>query len=356
MRPRREQDREAVRRGHRRVATVTLHHPGGEVGPLEFEDGSVQWNLGQANGTRSGSLRIPGYAAWDLVRPQTNAWVTVDIEVDGHSWSLGEFPVVRATVVRPRGVVEVSLGDWCFRRVRSVAEFAQDVGAGRTLAVMAAQHLTHVMPWEVTCTRDDTNGALQASPMRFQAGQNVWAAMQEAAGMVGAQLVMTSRSTVEVRVWDPGAFPVEDITGTVLEETSTEDATELVNRVIITADSEAPDGGSFRSVRTLTTGAYALDRLKMGYGQAIDTVRLPVASQAAADAEADRVAARRYGIVRTFDLDVVPQPWIEAGDCVLYRPTASGTGTPVPTWMVEQLSFPLTARGTSRITARRQVS
>jgi len=124
---------------------------------------------------------------------------------------------------------------------------------------------------------------------------------------------------------------------------------EAVNMVIVQLDASDGSGGSYRSVKTLTTGPYAYDQTRFGEFPYVEALTQPVASQAAADAEAQRIYDRRAGVVRTQAVDVIPQPWIEVGDILAWYPTVMAG----PLFgMVETFRFPLTADGVQSITMR----
>lgn len=199
-------------------------------------------------------------------------------------------------------------------------------------------------------TRDDSGGAAVQSPVELPIGGSVWSALTTVANQVQCVVVVTGRGTGELRNFRAGA-EVESLDGAIVSETVAVVADEAVNRVIVVGDQSDPGGDTttFRAERTLTTGPYAYDISGIGRLALVETVRQPLVSQAVVDAEADRIFERRAGVVRSAALDVVPMPWLEPGDSVGWRSTF------VPGRMsgvVNDLTLPLTARGTMRVVLR----
>ena len=93
MRSRTEASRQAVRRGHVRTTTATLHTIAGKVADLPVSDGSLTMSMSASPGVRSGRITVPGYEWWPLFSPHTACWVEVVQEIEGETWDLGQFPV-----------------------------------------------------------------------------------------------------------------------------------------------------------------------------------------------------------------------------------------------------------------------
>lgn len=354
IRPRSDASYQAVRRGHKRLTTVKLHTiKGGYEQDVPFSEGEVQWSLSDAAGIRSGRLTVPGYQWQPVLEPGRGTYVTIDVAIEGETWSLGEFPITRAVASRPRGTVEVTLGDWSLRRSLPDAEASVTIGdTARTVASVVADYLGHVLPGNsVTITRDDSNGAKCVSPIEVQLGGDVWSVLTQLANQVGCIVMMTSKATAQLRRFDPNAPYHDDLDGCLIAETLGIVADEAVNNVIVQAETSNPEGGTtvFRAERRLTTGPYKYDQDGIGELTLVETLRQPVVTQAMVDAEAQRIYDRRVGIVRSQQVETVPMPWLEVGDCLAYSSTP-GNG---PMYgMVDQLTFPLTARGTMRLTMR----
>lgn len=349
MKNRSEADREMVQRGHKRLARAELWRPDGFVGDVPFTTGSIDFSLSRATGDRAGTLAVPGYEWEDILSPAHYGWIVVTIDIDRRRWNLGEFPIIATQVTTPGGLVNVTLGDWCYRRQRDVAEQPQDsLVLGTTIADMAVQHLNGSMPWTVTCTRDDTNGAMMPSEAKVAGGGDVWAAMQKAAGLADARLVMPSRNTVELRRYDPERPVDESLAGLVHRATRRISALkgEACNKVIVTVD--GADQTTYRSVQTLSEGS-AYDYGKDGFGRAqiVETVQVMNPSQGAADAEALRLANRRFGAFKEVDASVPVLPWLEVGDRVSLR-----IGMELEFVHIETITIPLTANQSMRITGR----
>lgn len=352
MRPRDPLAREAVGRAHTRLAVAQLWRPdGGYVCDVPIHGGQVDWSLSRADGDRAGTLTVPGYSFEEVLSPAHYGWLQVSVVVDGRwTWDLGQFPITATKVSAPGGEVTVTLGDWSYRRSRSVAEGAADtLRTGVTVAAMAAGHLTDIMPWPVTCTRDDTKGAMMPAEAKVSAGGDVWAAMQQAAGMADARLVMPDRSTVQVRRHDPALVPVESLDGLVNRASRTVSAEkgDACNRVVVRVEGGGPASTTYTATRTLTKGPFAYKKAEFGYAQIVENPRVSVPSQAAADKEADRLARRRFGAGRTVEATIVPVPWLEVGD-VVSVPVAGA----VETIILETVSMPLVASSPMRITGR----
>jgi hypothetical protein len=328
---------------------VVLWGPSGKVVEVPVEGGSLDWSLSRSDGTRSGRITTPGYTMFNKVRALPYAWVVVTVGIrGGGSWSMGEFPVAAVAVDRPTGSTELTLGDWSSRRALSKAQYAVTLPAGRTVASLSAEWLGHVAPGgSVTITRDDTNGALVGSAEVVPIGGDMWAALTTAANNSGAVLVQTSRTTAEVRTFAPTA-PAYDCDGTIERETTRLDFAQLVNMVVVQQESSNADGGVLRAVRTLTTGPWASNADGAGVLPLIETNRVDSPSQAAVDAEADRLVARRAGVVRSTTLEVVPAPWVEVGDTVAWTSVVEGRQTGV----VETVAMPLAPRESMRLTMR----
>jgi hypothetical protein len=350
MRNRTAADREAVQRGHRRLARAELWDPdSGFICEVPFTQGSVDFSLSRSTGDRAGTLSVPGYTWEPLLSPATYRWLVITIDIDRRRWNLGEFPIISTEVSTPGGLVRVTAGDWCYRRQRDVAENPQDsLILGTTIARMAEQHLTHAMPWPVTAGRDDTGGAMMPSEAKITGGGDVWAAMQKAAGLADARLVMPDRQTVELRRYDPDRPVDEDLEGLVIRGTRTISAAkgDACNKVIVTVD--GADQVTYRSVQTLREGS-AYDYGKDGFGRAqiVENIQVMDPSQAAADAEAERIANRRFGAMKSVDVQVPVLPWLEVGDRVSLR-----IGGVVEKVHIETLTMPLTANQSMRLTGR----
>lgn len=355
MRPRSAAAREAVRRGHKRVTTVKLHTiKGGYQCDLPFSEGEVEYSLSDAAGIRSGRLTVPGYGWLAEVEPGRGTYVTVTVEIEGERWELGEWVVTRAVATRPRGTVEVSLGDWSLRRSLPDAEASVAIGdPAKTVASVVADYLSHVLPGgSVTITRDDSNGAKCVSPVEVRLGGNVWDVLTQLANQVGCIVVVLSGSKAELRRFDPNAPFHDDLDGVLVSETLAIVADEAVNNVIVQGEMSNPEGGGttvFRAEKRLTTGPYKYDRNGIGMLTLVETLRQETVTQAMVNTEAQRIYDRRVGIVRSQQVETVPLPWVEAGDVLAWTSTAFG-GTYYG--LVDRLVFPLTAKGTMRVTLR----
>lgn len=352
MKPRSQAAWDAVRRGHRRVTTIGLWTPEGFVGNLPVMDGSLTVSLSSASGWRSGSLKVPGYEWWPYLRASACSWVDVSTSIDGEPFHLGEWPVIRAVPSHPAGFIDVTLGDWAFRRIRWPAESGFTMtAADRTLAQTVA--LYAAAGWPVTVTRDDTNGAHPATDARVQPGGNVWAALTEAANSVGAVVGMVSRTTAEVRIIDPNVPYMEDVRGTVISHRPGEFADEAVNRVVVHVQGEGTDADTYTGTATLNGGPYGYDTV-FGPAPLVEVMRVPQPSQALADAEARRIADRRFGVVRALELvEVIDQPWLEAGDIIAVTPVVGIGAEPGPEpFLVDTITHPVTPAGSMRIVTR----
>lgn len=350
-RPRSATAWDAVRRGHKRVATATLHNLSGPVGDVPINDGNVTFSMSKGGGIREGKIFTPGYALWDALDPGTNCWIVITVTLDGEVFEFGEFPVLKVSEERPGSGITIDLGDWAYRRARAKSQNADDrllAGPGVTVAQMVSAHLGHVIGGTVTCTQDDSYGALMPTEVIVGANADVYAEMERVANDVGVVIVNKSRTTFELRKFDPNAPYHDEITGTVVNATRFVDAESAVNRVVMTAESSDPNGSTFRAVRTLTTGKYAWDAAKFGHAPKIETTRVPTATQAIADGAADYIFQRQIGIVRGSNLVLIPQPWVEIGDILVERIS----DTRIDQIMVDSIDFPLTAGGLMSIGTR----
>lgn len=327
---------------------------GGYQCELPFSDGEVEWSLSDAAGIRSGKLTVPGYGWLAEVEPGRGTYVTITVEIEGEKWELGEWVVTRAVATRPKGTVEVSLGDWSLRRSLPDAEASVAIGATtQTVASVVATYLSHVLPGNsMTITRDDSGGAKCTSPVEVQLGGNVWDVLTQLANQVGCIIVVLSGSKAELRRFDPLAPYHDDLDGVLISETLAIVADEAVNNVIVQGEMSNPEGGGttvFRAERRLTSGPYKYDQNGIGELTLVETLRQETVTQAMVDTEAQRIYDRRVGIVRSQQVETVPLPWVEAGDVLVYRSTP-GDG---PMYgMVDRLVFPLTASGAMRVTLR----
>jgi hypothetical protein len=324
-----------------------LWRPSGFVCDVPITSGSVSFSLSRADGDRSGSITVPGYSWEDLLSPKHYGWIVVTIDIDDARWNLGEFPITGTQVETPGGAVVVTLGDWAYRRSRSVVEEpANSLIVGTTVADMAAQHMSHVMPWTVTCTRDDTGGAMMPTEAKLGGGADVWAAMQQAAGLSDARLVMTSRSTLELRRYDPAEAASEDLAGLLIRGTRTVSAAkgDACNRVVVRMD--GADGQTFGAVRTLDTGPFAYGQ-EFGFAQIVENVRVESPSDDAAEAESMRIGNRRFGAMKSVDVQTPVLPWLEVGDTV-----SVDIGGVLERVLIETLTVPLTANQPMRLTGR----
>jgi hypothetical protein len=325
-----------------------LWRPDGFVVEIPFTAGSVDFSLSRATGDRAGSLSVPGYEWEELLSPAHYGWIVVTIDIERRRWDLGEFPIMATEVATPGGLVTVTLGDWALRRSRDVIETpTQDLYLGVSVAQMAVRCLNDAFPWPVTCTRDDTGGAMMPAEARLTGGADVWAAMQDIAGLSDARLVMPTRNTVELRRYDPERPVDEDLDGLVHRATRRLSAVkgEACNRVVVVVD--GPDQTTYRAVRTLREGSVYDYESGFGKAQLVESVRVSGPSQAAADNEADRLANRRFGAMKQVDIQVPVLPWLEVGDRVSVR-----IGGEVERVHIESLTVPLTANQSMRVTGR----
>jgi hypothetical protein len=342
-------DAEAVRRGHRRTSTVRLRRPDGYDEVVPVHRGEIRYNMSSDQGVRSGTLIVPGYQWWHEFTTGPYCWVEVDLGIEQSSWSHGEFPVTRISETRPGGEIRVELGDWAFRRYRSVSINPDShLYEGVTVAQMAALHMTDVMPNTVTVTLDETGGAMVPSDVRVPAGQNFWTAMTRVANNVGATIVMKSQTELELRVYDPDKAVDEDITGTVALSETEIDHTRAVNGVFSFVDSESYDGPSHRAQVLLWTGDRHFSRT-YGHAPVVEQLRVPTSTQAIADAEAQRIYDRRVGVLRSVYLEVIEQPWLVAGDVITWT-TEDGQRQEVA--LIDSISHPIEAQAICRITTR----
>lgn len=354
MRPRRTASYDAVRRGHKRVTKLQLHTvAGGYEQELPYVDGQLEWSLSRANGVRSGRVTLAGYEWFGITDPGRGTYVTARVEIPGEQWDLGEFPILRSELTRPRGTVELTLGDWCYRRAQP-AETSTTLGStASTVKSVVETYMGHTAPGGVfTITVDDSNGAKVQTPYDLSLGADVWGGLTALANQVGCVIVTTGRQSGQLRKFDAYAPHHDDTDGVVVSETAAIVADEAVNRVIVQAEKSNPEGGTtvLRSVRTLTTGPYRYSRDGIGLLPLVETVRLPEPTQAMVDTESKRLYDRRVGVVRSHALELVPLPWVEVGDVLAYRSTAFG-GVPMY-GLVDSLIFPLSARGTMRVIMR----
>jgi len=344
-------DFEAVRRSHRRHTEVTLYYPSGGQGVLPVESGSVAFSLTTAQGNRTGQMSVPGYEWFDIVRPRNSSYVGITVSIDSSVFDLGTFPIMKATVDRPGGKVDIALGDWAYRRAQPHAEATVALGTGMTVAQACREYMSHVSHGNTyTITRDDSNGAA-AVPYDLKLGGNVWSGLQSICNYADCILITTGRNTGEVRRYDPHQPYMWDLTGTVVREQLGEHLDELINNVIFLMETSDPAATvkSYMGNQRINTGPYAYNQDLLGEMTYVEHDTVPAISQAAADAAALRVFNRRAGIVLAQSIDVVPQPWMHLGDQVAWTP--SWTGAP-SYGLIETMTFPLTVDGTSRVTLR----
>ena len=347
MRSRTEASRQAVRRGHVRTTTATLHTLAGKVADLPVSDGSLTMSMSASPGVRSGRITVPGYEWWPLFSPHTACWVEVSQTIEGETWNLGQWPVASVEENYPGGEVNVELEDWAARRDRSVAEWQQSMGYGTTVAQMFQNYTSHLMPGGVfTVTRDDTNGAARPYVPQVQTGASVWDAMTECANTAGAVLVVESRTEGHVRVFNPYEPYHDEITGTVVRATVKLDLADVYNRVVV--EMRGADEAVFTGRRTITAGDWAFSRDGAGFCILTDSQSNETATQAMADAEAKRIYERRAGAVRTVDVEVIPQPWIEIGDILVWQVDSDR----LELFSVETVEYPLRADQSMRLTSR----
>lgn len=366
MRPRTEKDRETVRRGHTCLPRVELWKPSGKVADLPIEEGSVSWTLSAEKGTRSGSLSIPGYEWHKITEPGQGTWVNITATIENSTWNLGQWPVTRSQVARPGGRVELTLGDWSFRRSIPMGETAATIGDVNTpVAQTVAEYLSHVLP-PVTCTRDDSNGALPYAAETIQLGASVWGALTNLCKQRYMIPVVTSRQTVEIRDYrgPHTGTPNDDVTGTIIREQLEVHADASRNRVMTVIDVQSDAGpiAPGRGDRILDTGPYKYDQY--GFGENTMVIHetrynvTPAFANYVAQDLANYYYGRGLGLVRTHDLDVIPMPWLEVGDWISYTSSVDTTASSTPAYEVgriESLTFPLTADGVQRIALRDQV-
>jgi hypothetical protein len=345
---------DAVRRGHRRETVLELWTPDGFVGNIPIEDGSLSVTLSRSSGSgqRSGTVRTPDYGLWPSVKTSAYAWVDAYISINDEPFHLGEWPIVKAVASRPGGYIELTLGDWAFRRILWKAESPFTIAASlESISAMVSRYMA--TGWPITVTQDDTAGAFMLSDVILQLGGSVWDAVTEAANQRQAIVMMTSRNTAQVRIFDPYQPYMEDLRDTIVSDTAglTAEPGLAVNKVLITVQGSGADQTTYTSTQTLTSGDYAYGP-DFGYAPYIDNIRLPTASQALADQEAARIASRRFGVMRLAQVDVVSQPWIEVGDIVAYIPVVGVGATPGPEYFaVETVTYPL-ASGPMRLAMR----
>lgn len=342
MKPRTQRSHDAVRRGHSRLTTVTLRNLDGVIGQAPVYDGFVGFDLSKRDGARYGTLTVPGYDWWPLVNPSSVTWVEVTQTIEGESWDLGQFPVAAVELEDPGGLVTVQLEDWAARRARAVAAMQTDLLYGATVAEFFQHHASHVMPrQDFTVVADDTGGAAKPYTPRVPAGGDVWRAIFDLATAVGAVPLVTSLTTGELRVHDPYAPVHETVTGTVNRVRTGFDLGNVVNSVVMQVNSEDPDSGTFRAVKTIQPGTspWAMDPDGVGYCILFDSETVPVASQPMADAKAQQLYDRRAGAVKAVSLRVVPQPWLEPGDVIAWQDGRGGTDRGV----IDSIEYPLRA-------------
>lgn len=351
MKPRTMDAHQAIRRGHKRLVTVELwNQVDGLVGELPVEDGEIEYSLSSRDGVRSGRVIVPGYDWFPKVRPEKAAWVRIKFTIENEVWDHGEFPILQVIARRPQGETELILGDWCYRR-DTMAESAVTVGSG-TIAGTVADWMSHTTPGgSMVLTQDDTNGAAVQSPIEVPLGASIWDALTDLANQAGAVVIITSKSTFQIRRFDPSAPYHDDAAGILLDEVSAVVADEVVNKVVVQAEKANPEGAAtvFRAVKTLTTGPYRYARDGIGKWALTETLRLPEPTQALVDAEANRLYERRIGVVRSHRIETVPMPWCEVGDVIVFPSTVFGG----PMYgLVDQLRMPLLAKDRMRLTMR----
>jgi hypothetical protein len=189
---------------------------------------------------------------------------------------------------------------------------------------------------------------MMPTEFKVASGGDVWQAMQRAAGLANARLVMPSRNTVDLRRYDPERPVDEDLNGLLHSGSRRISAAkgDACNRVIVTVD--GANGATYRSVKTLRLGsAWDYDKDGAGRAQIVETVPVMQPSQAAADAEAERLANRRFGALKSVDVRVPVMPWLEVGDRVSVR-----IGSVEERIHIETLTVPLVASASMRITGR----
>lgn len=349
MKPRSQQSSDAVRRGHSRLATVTLHSPDGAAGEVPVYSGYVGFDLSSGSGPRYGQLEVPGKEWFDLFDPRRATWVEVSFSIEGESWDLGQFPVKKVEDVRPGGPVRVQLQDWAARRARLKARVEGDLWKGATLAQFFYEYMRDVMPGQAfSVVRDDTGGAAKPYVPRISPGGDVWAEMRRLAESADAYLIVTSLTTGEIRRYDPYAPYHDDLSGTINRSERSWDMDEVVNEAFARVFGEGANGAAFQSFRRITSGPLAFDRDGVGFANVVEHETVPVATQAIADARAKRLYDRRAGAVMQQSLRVVPQPWLEPGDVIVYRLDDQV----LEQGCIEQIEYPLRADGAMTIRTR----
>jgi hypothetical protein len=356
--PHTQESRDAVRRGHRRVAKAQLWYPSGSQGDLPIKDGSVTFSLSDSDGQRKGRLTIPGYEWFDRLEPGNYAWVRISFFIDSiEVFDLGEFPIMDVSVERPGGEVEVALGDWSWRRSQPKPEVHTFIGSTtQTVASVCQEYMSHVMPAPFTITLDQSNnyagGALVQTPeeVSMGGGTNVWEALTRLCNQVGCVLVCTSRHTAEIRRYDPYAPYHEDLTGTIISENIGVLPSKIINRIMVwlePSDPGYPEGTGWLGNRAIEVGPYKYDSEGVGELTHSTVMRRFGANQAMAQAEADRLYERMAGVTRTQSLRIVPQPWIELGDILAWYPSVTSNTEPMQ-GMVNSFTLPLTTGGNTQ--------
>lgn len=339
MKPRSQEAFDAVRGTHRRTVRVTARSFGGVVKTLQVLDGAVRFTTLDPDGTRSGSLETP-----ESIDPRDGWWVEIALGIDGETWQMGEFPVLGS--VRSSGLTSLRLGDWAYRRSQPHAIAAIPIGAvGQSVASVLSSYIRDTTPGGVmTVTRDDSGGGTIKTPVQTSLGTTVWSSMTALAGQRDVFPHVTSRATMELRDWRPPAgMTAEPLV--VVEDSRTIDLGELVNEVIVQVESEDAAGfGAQGIVRVEAPSPLRWDG-PLGRMTFSTTERVPVATQAAANDAAQRIAQRRLATVQRATIRGPLLPWLELADLV---------SIPGARMVVESLDFPLDSRGLMTVQLREQ--
>lgn len=356
MRPASDDLRAAVRRGHQRTAVVyTVGRAGNRTGVLPVSAGSVSFDLSNASGARSGTVRVPGYA-WapvDETDPLAPFGQSLDVVFDYGPLGevdVGRFPIVAAQVPRPGGLVEVTIGDPAVYVDRYVLEgWGRSYGksALTTGAIMALVNDAVSAQYD----RNDIPGALIGGDgYAVTTGTSRWQAALDLADMEDCDLWFGDDGRLNVASRYKTTQPVDVLDvgegGVILTMTTGVDILTAYNRVVVLLEPENSDKPSYRAVQSLTSGP-------MRYGGPAGRLPLVVpvrrrrASQSSADKLAARMFRRQVGVARRVQLSTIPMPWLEVADTVT---VAGPLGH--ETAVVESITLPLTPDEPSTITTR----
>jgi len=351
----------ALANDHGLVSKVSVLYDGSVVAEdIAFTDGSVSVDRG-SDVRRSLSLSIADPAEFPTTETARYGVYgqTIYVEsgityLDGSTELVpcGLFVVTQVSGNIHTGPLTVTAVGQEILLKRAVFETATSTKGFASAAAFIGTQIAAAIPG-ASFVNASTSGATALATKTWDPGAEVWSALVEVANSVGAELYCDANGTfrlVDVPNIDT-AVPVWDVSagemGVMVSAEMTLTADDVYNRVVASGENAEDNKPPVSAEAKITTGP-----LRYGgpFGKVTKTYQSSlITSTTQAQATANALLRRYQAPNRSVTLGTIPNPALEAGDCIRVN---YGDSAPVPPelHLVQSFTVPLNVEGSADFT------